>query len=113
MRTGHTKMRCNPTVFPKMFICRLRLDWHSPGHKRGKCRTAASPKLFTFREAGTQVSPVTMSCPFPRTTAPPYLPLAIKDSLKENMRLFALGAFALGFLPEAFAFGFWAFDFLI
>jgi hypothetical protein len=30
-------------------------DWHSPGHRKGKCRTAASPKLFTFREAGMQI----------------------------------------------------------
>jgi hypothetical protein len=71
-----------------------------------------------FREAGTQVSPVTMSCLSQRTSAPPCLPLDIKDSLKEDTRLFALGAFALrlllwGFLLEAFAFGFWAFGFLM
>jgi hypothetical protein len=68
-----------------MIICR-----HSPGCRKGKCRTAASPKLFTFREAGTQVSPVTMSRPSLRTTAPPCLPLDIENSLKEDARLFAL-----------------------
>jgi hypothetical protein len=55
-----------------------------------------------FREAGTQVSPVTMSHPFQRTAAPPCLPLGIKDSLKEDARL----------LLWAFAFGFWAFGLL-
>jgi hypothetical protein len=49
-----------------------------------------------FREAVMQVSPVTMSHPFPRTAAPPCLPLGIKDSLKEDARLFDGGAF--GFL---------------
>jgi hypothetical protein len=45
-----------------------------------------------FREIGTQVSFVTMSHPSPRTVAqPPYLPLDIKDLLKEDMRL--LGGF--------------------
>jgi hypothetical protein len=49
-------------------------DWHSPGS-----RTAVSPKLFAFREAGTQVFPITMSCPSLRTAAPPpCLPLGIK-----------------------------------
>jgi hypothetical protein len=71
-------------------------------------QTAASPKLFTFREAGMQVSPVTMSRPSPRTAAPPCLPLDIKDSLKEDVRPFALGAFALRILIWAF----WAFAFL-
>jgi hypothetical protein len=90
-----------------------------PGHRRGKCRTAASPKLFTFREAGMQVSPVTMSHPSLRTTAPPCLPLDIKDSLKEDtrllllgfllQRLFALGAFALRLLLLPFGFGLLAF----
>jgi hypothetical protein len=41
-----------------------------------------------FRVAGTQVSPVTMSCPSPRTAVPLRLPLGIKDSLKEDMKLF-------------------------
>jgi hypothetical protein len=50
-------------------------------------KTAASAKLFIFREVGTQVSPVTMSCPSLRTTAPSCLPLGIKDSLKEEKRL--------------------------
>jgi hypothetical protein len=50
--------------------------------------------------------------PLPRTAAPPCLPLDIKDSLKEEMRLllwaFCFGLFAVGFLLEAF--GFWLFD---
>jgi hypothetical protein len=37
--------------------------WHSPGHGGGRCSTAAFPKLFTFREAGTQVSPVQCHAP--------------------------------------------------
>jgi hypothetical protein len=49
-----------------------------------------------------QVSPITMSLPFPRSTTLPCLPLAVKDSLKEHMGLFVLGLFALG----AFAFEF-------
>jgi hypothetical protein len=44
-----------------------------------------------FREAGRQVSPVTMSLPSPRNAAPPCLPLGIKDSLREDMRLLAFG----------------------
>jgi hypothetical protein len=53
-----------------------------------------------------QVSPVTMSRPLQRTAAPPCLPLDIKDLLKEDVRLFALGAFALRFL----GFGFWGWE---
>jgi hypothetical protein len=52
--------------------------------------------LFTFRvqRNGRQVSIVTMSCPSPRTVAlPPCLPLDIKDSLKEDVRLFGWGFF--------------------
>jgi hypothetical protein len=60
--------------------------------------------LFTFREAGMQVSPVAMSRPSPRITAPSCLPLGIKDSLKEDRRflLLALGllAFWCGRLRE-------------
>jgi hypothetical protein len=56
--------------------------------------------LFTFREAGKQVSPVTMSQCSLRTAAPPRLPLGIKDLLKEDSRLllcsFCFGAFAFG-----------------
>jgi hypothetical protein len=80
-----------------MFICRLRLP--SPGHRRGKCRTAASPKLFTFREAAVQCSPVSV-LPLPKN----------HDSLKEDTRLLFWG---LSFLLEAFAFGFGAFGFLM
>jgi hypothetical protein len=50
-----------------------------------------------FRETGMKVSPVTMSSHSPRTAAPPYLPLGIKDLLKEYLKLLLL----------AFAFGFW------
>jgi hypothetical protein len=80
-------------------------NWHSPGQRRGgKCRMAASPKLFTFREAGTQVPPVTMSRPSRRTAAPPCLPLGIKDSLKEDTLGLLLWGFCFGLL------GFWLFD---
>jgi hypothetical protein len=79
-------------------IYRLSLAWPQP-QKRGKCSTAAFPKLFTFREVGMQVSHVTMLCPSPRTVAPPpCLPLDIKDSLKEDSRFFDGGVFFMGFL---------------
>jgi hypothetical protein len=52
-----------------------------------------------FGEAGTEFSPVTMSHPSLRTTALPCLPLGIKASLKDEAKIFALGAF-----------GFWLFD---
>jgi hypothetical protein len=52
--------------------------------------------LFTFREAGKHVSPVTMSHPSLRTAAPPCLPLDIKDSLKEDMRFLLLAFCFLG-----------------
>jgi hypothetical protein len=54
-----------------------------------------------------QVSPVTVSRPSRRTAAPPCLPLGVKDSLKEDRRLFALGAFALDF--GFWLLGFWLF----
>jgi hypothetical protein len=44
-----------------------------------------------FREAGMQVSAVTMSHSSPRTPAPRCLPFGIKDSLKEDARVFAFG----------------------
>jgi hypothetical protein len=50
------KARCSSVVFPK--ICRLRLAQPQP--QKRKMQNTASPKLFTFREAGMQVSPVTM-----------------------------------------------------
>jgi hypothetical protein len=57
--------------------------------EKAKCSTAAFPKLFTFREVRMQVSLVSVSLPSPRTVAaPPCLPLDIKDSLKEDRRLF-------------------------
>jgi hypothetical protein len=71
-------------------------DWHSPGHRRGKCKTAAFPKLLTFRQAG-MVSPVTMSRPSQRTAAAPCLLLGIKDSLKEDTRLFCFELLLLVF----------------
>jgi hypothetical protein len=60
-----------------------------------------------------QVSSATMSYPSLRTAALPYLPLGIKDLLKED-RGFLLWGFCFGgFCFEAFAFGFdfWAFGF--
>jgi hypothetical protein len=57
--------------------------------KSTRCNTDAFPKLFTFREVGTQVSLVIMSHPSPRTVAPlACLPLNIKDSLKVDTRFF-------------------------
>jgi hypothetical protein len=56
---------------------------------KAECSSAAFPKLFRFREAGRQVSLVTMPCPSLRTVAPPpCLPVDIKDSLQEDTRLF-------------------------
>jgi hypothetical protein len=56
--------------------------------------------LFTFREVGMQVSLLTMSHPSLRTVAPPpCLPLDIKDSLKEDKRIFDGG------LMESFMMG--------
>jgi hypothetical protein len=46
--------------------------------------------------------------PLLESTAPPCLPLGIKDSLKEDMRLFALG-----FLLEAIALGAFALRLLL
>jgi hypothetical protein len=45
-------------------------DRHSPSHETEKSRTAAPPKL-AFREAGMQVSSVTMSCPLPESLFDP------------------------------------------
>jgi hypothetical protein len=76
-------------------------DCHSP-----RSRTAVSPKLFVFRAAGTQVSPVTMSHPSPRASTPPCLLLFIKEPLKKGRRVF-LG-FGLGFGFGLFGVGsFW------
>jgi hypothetical protein len=80
-----SKARCGSTAFQY---------WHISGS-----RTAASPKLFAFREAGMQVSPVTMSCPFLRTAAPPCL-LFIKEPKGGR------GAIAFCSLPLAFTLGF-------
>jgi hypothetical protein len=43
-----------------------------------------------FREAGMQASPVTMSCPSQKASAPPCLPLFIKGPLikkKKNLNI--------------------------
>jgi hypothetical protein len=57
-----------------------------------------------IREAGTQVSPVTMSHLSLRPAAPPCLPLDIKVSLKEDRRLllwgFCFGLLGFGVLDE-------------
>jgi hypothetical protein len=71
-------------------MSRLSLAQPQP-QKRGEAKrsTAAFPKLFMVREAGTQVSLVTMSHTSLSTAAPPpCLPLNIKDSLKEDRRFF-------------------------
>jgi hypothetical protein len=75
-------------------------DCYSP-----RSRTAASTKLFAFGEAGTQVSPVTMSSPSTRVTALPCSPLFIKDPLKEDRDF--------GFLLWVFGFWLFALDFLV
>jgi hypothetical protein len=65
-----------------------------------------SPKLFVFREAGMQVSPATMSCPSPRASAPPCLPLGIRGLLKEDIKpLLEAFAFCFGLLALAFLCG--------
>jgi hypothetical protein len=57
--------------------------------EKAKCSTDVFPKLFTFREVGTQVSFVAMSCPSLITVAPPpCLPLGIKELLKEDRKFF-------------------------
>jgi hypothetical protein len=69
-------------------ISTLSLAWPQPQKSAGGS-VAAFPKLFTFREVGTQVSLVTMSLPSQRTVAlSPCLPLDIKDWLKEDARFF-------------------------
>jgi hypothetical protein len=56
---------------------------------KAKCGTAAFPKMFTFREVGNAGSSCYISCPSLRTVEPPpCLPLDIKDSLKEDVRVF-------------------------
>jgi hypothetical protein len=115
MRTGHKQgeiqLNC---FFLKIFICGLRLTALAI---RGRCRTAASPKLFTFREAGMLVSPVTISLPSPRTTDPPCFTTGYKR-LTEGGHWVLLFGFLMG---KAFGFrvsgfwllGFWAFGFLV
>jgi hypothetical protein len=65
--------------------------------EKAKCSTAAFPKLFMFREIGTQVSLVPMSRPSLRTVAPaPCLSLDIKDWVKKDMRGFFDGRILMG-----------------
>jgi hypothetical protein len=59
-----------------------------PQSQKGARRQDAAQLLFLSL---TQVPLVTMSRPSLRTAAPPYLPLDIKDSLKEDARLLAFG----------------------
>jgi hypothetical protein len=66
----------------------------------GKMQHRCFPKLFMFPKVGMQVSLVTMSCSSPRTVAsPPYLPLYIKDWLKEDMRFLVIDSL-VGYLQE-------------
>jgi hypothetical protein len=103
MRTGHKQGEM------QLFSLRLSInqDWHIPGHRRGKCRTAAC-KLFRFREAGMQVSPVIMSHPKNRcstlfTTGYKRFTEGGHQAFGLRLLVFALGLFALGFLMwEAF-----------
>jgi hypothetical protein len=71
-------------------FCRLKFGTvlATEENKKVRSSSAAFPKLFMFREAGTQVPCVTMSHPSPRTAAPPpCLPLGVKDSLKKHVKL--------------------------
>jgi hypothetical protein len=79
LRTGHKQDEAHL----------LFRDWHSRGS-----RTLASPKLV-FRDAGRQVSPVTMSSPSPRTSAPLCLLLFIKGPPEGGRGAFRLETFAL------------------
>jgi hypothetical protein len=55
-----------------------------------------------FREAGV-IRFLLLQChALPRTTAPPCLPLGIKDSLKEDVRLSTLGLLLWGLLLWGF-----------
>jgi hypothetical protein len=60
----------------------------APAAKKDKMQHNCFPKLFKFREVGSRLSLVTMSHPSLTTVAPPpCLPLYIKDSLKEDVRI--------------------------
>jgi hypothetical protein len=98
-----------------MFICRLRLAQPLTTEKENTEQLHLLNCLHSEKQE--HVSPVKVSCPSLRTTAPPCLTLDIKDSLKENMRLFAfaLGAFLLWglFCFGVLFWGFWALGFLV
>jgi hypothetical protein len=84
-------------MFLCQIICWLRFGTAPAAEESEKsvCSSAAFPEVFTFREAGTQVSSVTMSRPSLGTIAPPpCLPLGLKDLLKEDERLFDKGRIA-------------------
>jgi hypothetical protein len=72
------KIYCGSCLYPSYSVARDQEDMAVPNtalrHKTGKGRTAASPRLV-FREAGMQVYPAKISCPSPRASAPPCLPL--------------------------------------
>jgi hypothetical protein len=65
-----SKAKCSSAAFWRCLS--VGWDWHSSGHRRRKCRAAASPKLFKLREADTQVFPVTISCPPRQLLHPVY-----------------------------------------
>jgi hypothetical protein len=78
---------------------------HMWGANYEKPRKNAAQLLFLsclYSESGMEVSLVTMSCPSSRTIAPPpCLPLDLKDSLKEDMRVFD-GGLMEGFFDGGF-----------
>jgi hypothetical protein len=59
-----------------------------------------SEKVMLFLSCLMQVSSVTMSLFSPRNTAPPCLPLGIKDLLKEDARFFGFWLLDEGRLLE-------------
>jgi hypothetical protein len=88
--------------------------------QKRKCKTAAS-KLFTFREAGMQVSPVTMSHPSLNCCSTLFT-TGYKRLTEGGCQAFLLGRFAFALRLLLFGFlmgkafdlrllGFWAFWF--
>jgi hypothetical protein len=78
-----------------MFICRPRIGTAPATKEVNAEQLPPSPKLFTFREAGTGFSGYNVT---PLPAAPPCLPLDIKDSLKEDMRFLLWGILLVGLL---------------